>query len=168
MSGDINRPGYCETEMGITLRELIEDFGQGMKDGKKFKAALLGGAAGTFVDKTILDSSMTYDGLKKKGAILGSGAVMVLAEDRSIYEMTISILEFFRHESCGKCVPCRVGTRLLTDMIAKAGKKKSARQKMLGRMVEEARFMAEASLCPLGQSPILPLESLMRYFPNDF
>jgi NADH:ubiquinone oxidoreductase subunit F (NADH-binding) len=168
LSGDINRPGYCETEMGITLRELIEDFGQGMKDGKKFKAALLGGAAGTFVDKTVLDTSMTYDNLKKKGAVLGSGAVMVLAEDRSIYEMTVSILEFFRHESCGKCVPCRIGTRLLTDMIAEMGKKKSGRQKMLGRMIDEARFMAEVSLCPLGQSPIMALESLARYFKKDF
>ncbi len=154
--------------MGISLRELIEDFGQGMKDGKKFKAALLGGAAGTFVDKTVLDSSMTYDALKKKGAVLGSGAVMILAEDRSIYDMTVSILEFFRHESCGKCAPCRVGTRLLTDMIARAGKRKSGRQKMLGRMVEEARFMAETSLCPLGQSPIMALESLVRYFKKDF
>jgi len=169
LSGDINRPGYCETEMGITLRELIEDFGQGMREGKKFKAALLGGAAGTFVDKTVLDTSMTYDNLKKKGAVLGSGAVMVLAEDRSIYDMSVSILEFFRHESCGKCVPCRVGTRLLTDMIAEVGmKKKSARQEMLGRMVDEARFMAETSLCPLGQSPIMPLESLARYFKKDF
>jgi NADH:ubiquinone oxidoreductase subunit F (NADH-binding) len=168
LSGDINRPGYCETEMGITLRELIEDFGQGMKDGKKFKAALLGGAAGTFVDKTVLDTSMTYDNLKKKGAVLGSGAVMVLAEDRSIFEMTVSILEFFRHESCGKCVPCRIGTRLLTDMIAELGKKKSGRQKMLARMIDEARFMAEVSLCPLGQSPIMALESLARYFKKDF
>lgn len=168
LSGDISRPGYCETEMGITLRELLEDFGLGMKDGKQFKAALLGGAAGTFVDKTVLDSPMTYDGLKKKGAVLGSGAVMVLAEDRSLYDMSVSILEFFGHESCGKCVPCRIGTRLLTDMIAKVGKKKSARQKMLGKMVDEARFMADASLCPLGQSPIMPLESLARYFKKDF
>jgi NADH:ubiquinone oxidoreductase subunit F (NADH-binding) len=104
--------------MGITLRELIEGFGQGMKDGKKFKAALLGGAAGTFVDKSVIDTAMTYDNLKKKGAVLGSGAVMVLADDRSLYDMIVSILEFFRHESCGKCVPCRVGTQLLTDMIA--------------------------------------------------
>ena len=169
LSGDINRPGYCETEMGITLRELIEDFGQGMRDGKKFKAALLGGAAGTFVNKTVLDTFMTYDNLKKKGAVLGSGAVMVLAGDRSIYDMSVSILEFFRHESCGKCVPCRVGTRLLTDMIAEVGnKKKSARQEMLGRMVDEARFMAAASLCPLGQSPVMSLESLMRYLKKDF
>jgi NADH-quinone oxidoreductase subunit F len=94
--------------------------------------------------------------------------VMVLAEDRSIYEMTVSILEFFRHESCGKCVPCRIGTRLLTDMIAEMAKKKSGRQKMLARMIDEARFMAEVSLCPLGQSPIMALESLARYFKKDF
>ena len=169
LSGDINRPGYCETEMGITLRELIEHFGQGMKDGKNFKAALLGGAAGTFVDETVLDTPMTYDSLKKKGAVLGSGAVMVLAEGRSVYDMTVSILEFFRHESCGKCVPCRVGTQLLTDMIAEAGlTKASTRQEILGRMVDEARFMAATSLCPLGQSPIMSLESLARYFSKDF
>ncbi len=169
LSGDVNRPGYCETEMGITLRELLEDFGLGMKNGKQFKAALLGGAAGTFVDKTVLDTPMTYDGLKRKGAVLGSGAVMVLAEERSLYDMTVSILEFFRHESCGKCVPCRVGTQLLTDMITEVEMNTaSARQKMLSKMVDEARFMADASLCPLGQSPILPLESLTRYFKNNF
>lgn len=169
LSGDINRPGYCETEMGITLRELIEDFGNGMRPGKKFKAALLGGAAGTFVDSTVLDTAMTYDNLKKKGAVLGSGAVMVLAEDRSLYEMSVSILEFFRHESCGKCVPCRVGTRLLTDMIAEVDTREtSKRQEILARMIDEARFMARTSLCPLGQSPILPLESLAQYFNADF
>ena len=169
LSGDINQPGYCETEMGITLRELIEVFGQGMKDGKAFKAALLGGAAGTFVDQTVLDTSMTYDNLKKKGAILGSGAVMVLSEDRSIYDMCVSILDFFKHESCGKCIPCRVGTQVLTDMIAEVKlETNSVRQEMLDRMVGEAHFMAATSLCPLGQSPLLPLESLTRYFKEEF
>ena len=162
LSGDINRPGYYETEMGITLRELIYGFGGGIRDGKLLKAALLGGAAGTFVDDTILDVSMTYDNLKKKGAVLGSGAVMVVSNERSLYDLTVSILGFFKNESCGKCVPCRVGTQLLTDMITEA-KSEDLRLDILDKMVVEARFMAQTSLCPLGQSPILPLESLSKF-----
>lgn len=167
LSGDINKPGYYETEMGVTLRELIEEFGGGMKDGKSFKAALLGGAAGTFVDETVLDGSMTYDDLKKMGAVLGSGAVVVISDERSLYDITVSVLHFFMHESCGKCVPCRIGTQLLTDMILEA-KKEGDRGDLLGKMVDEARYMAQTSLCPLGQSPILPLESLSRFFGHSF
>jgi len=117
VSGDVVNPGFFEVEMGTTLRQLIFDLAGGIKDGKSLKAVLIGGAAGTFVDETVLDTPTGFDSLKEKGAVLGSGAIMVLAGDKSIPMVTRSILEFFKHESCGKCVPCRVGTDRLARMI---------------------------------------------------
>lgn len=168
ISGDVNNPGYFETEMGVTLRELIYDLAGGIKDGKAFKAAILGGAAGTFVDDSILDTPMGFDTLKEKGAVLGSGAIMVLSDDRSIFDMTYSILKFFKHESCGKCVPCRVGTSQLMMIMDKVKHNGMNRVEALNELLVEAEFMAKASLCPLGQSPIIPIRSLKQFFENQF
>lgn len=167
LSGRINKPGCYEAELGTTLRQLIEEQGEGMADGAPFKAALLGGAAGTFVDQSMLDEPMCYDGLREKGATLGSGAVIVLAEGDSVRDLLFNCLRFFKHESCGKCVPCRVGTALLVkrgESLLKNGRDKGA---LLNDMLDEARSMAATSLCPLGQSPILPLESAKRYFDKE-
>lgn len=168
ISGDVNNPGYFEVEMGITLRELIYDFAGGMKEGMEFQAALTGGAAGTFVDASVLDTPMGFDSLKEKGAILGSGAVIVLGHKRSIPVMTASIMEFFKHESCGKCVPCRVGMSQLVRLIHENNSGDGGDGSLLAEMIAEAEYMAKTSLCPLGQSPILPLRSLDRYFADRF
>ncbi|MFP4489646.1 MAG: NADH-quinone oxidoreductase subunit NuoF [Bacteroidales bacterium] len=168
ISGDVNNPGFFEVEMGITLRELIYDFAGGMKEGIEFQAALTGGAAGTFVDASVLDTPMGFDSLKEKGAVLGSGAVIVLGHERSIPEMTASIMEFFKHESCGKRVPCRVGMSQLVRLIHDNNEGKGGGGRLLAEMIAEAEYMARTSLCPLGQSPILPLRSLDRYYANRF
>ncbi|MGC9375203.1 MAG: NADH-quinone oxidoreductase subunit NuoF [Bacteroidales bacterium] len=168
ISGDVNKPGYYETTMGVTLRSLINDLAGGMKDNKKFKAALLGGAAGTFVNETVLDTPMGFDSLKEKGAVLGSGAIIVMSEERSIFDMAYSILEFFKHESCGKCVPCRVGTAQLMILMDKAKENPSKKPQILDQLLYEADYMAKNSLCPLGQSPILPIKSLKQYFQHQF
>jgi NADH:ubiquinone oxidoreductase subunit F (NADH-binding) len=168
ISGDVNNPGYFETEMGVSLRELIFEFAGGIKDGKKFKAAILGGAAGTFVDESVLDTPMGYDTLKEKGAVLGSGAIMVMSEDRSILDMTHSILKFFKHESCGKCVPCRVGMPQMLLLLKQAKDNPEDRKRILDLLLVEAEYMANSSLCPLGQSPIIPIRSLKQYFENQF
>ncbi|MFP4620107.1 MAG: NADH-quinone oxidoreductase subunit NuoF [Bacteroidales bacterium] len=169
ISGDIEKPGFYEVLMGTTLRQLIDDLAGGMKDGKKFQAAILGGAAGTFVNESVLDTPMAFETLKEKGAILGSGAVMVMEESRSLYDMMRSILEFFEHESCGKCVPCRVGTRLLVMMLEEVKERKDGnRAEMLGKMKVEAEYMQKASLCPLGGSPVLPIGSAVQYFKEKF
>ncbi len=167
ISGQINKPGNYELELGVTLRQLIEDMAGGMKDGKPFKAALLGGAAGTFVDSSMLDERMTYDNLREKDATLGSGAVIVLAEGDSIYDILQNCLRFFRHESCGKCVPCRVGTSLLVRKGVELLNGHSEKMLILQEMEKEAELMAKTSLCPLGQSPILPLKSATRYFAEE-
>jgi NADH:ubiquinone oxidoreductase subunit F (NADH-binding) len=169
ISGDIEKPGYYEVSMGITLRQLIDELAGGMKNGSHFKAALLGGAAGTFVNSSVLDTPMGFDSLKEKGATLGSGAVMVMNKDRSVFDMTDSILEFFKHESCGKCVPCRVGTSLLVKIMKQAKEKESGhRTEFLEKMKSEAQYMQENSLCPLGGSPILPIGSVDQYFKEIF
>lgn len=164
VSGQVSKPGYYEVELGITLRQLIDDLCGGMLDGKPFKAALLGGAAGTFVDASMLDEKMTYDNLKEKGATLGSGAVIVMAEEDSVYEVLHSCLRFFKHESCGKCVPCRVGTTLMVKDLEKLKNGVKDKEALVQKLVKDSKMIASTSLCPLGQSPILPMESAARYF----
>jgi len=168
ISGDVKKPGYYETEMGVSLRELIYDFAGGIKDNKDFYAAILGGAAGTFVNETVLDTPMAYDTLKEKGAVLGSGAIMIMSEGRSLFDMTNSILEFFKHESCGKCVPCRIGMPQLLLIMENVKNNKLERLEALNLLLNESEYMAKSSLCPLGQSPILPIKSLKQYFENQF
>lgn len=168
ISGDVNKPGYYETTMGVTLRQLIDVLAGGIKDNKKFKAAILGGAAGTFVDESVLDTPMGFDTLKEKGAVLGSGAIIVMSEERSVFDMTYSILEFFKHESCGKCVPCRVGTVQLMLLMDKAKENPSEKKEILEQLLYEADYIAKNSLCPLGQSPILPIMSIKQFFQHQF
>ena len=167
VSGDVNKPGAYETQMGISLKQLIDELCGGMKNGKPFKAAIIGGAAGTFIDDSVLDTPMGYDSLKEKGAILGSGAVMVMDEERDLDKMLASIMDFFKHESCGKCVPCRVGT---AQLVVRAGQLANSQngQKVaiLEDMLYEAEYMAKNSLCPLGQSPVIPIKSMVRFFKN--
>ncbi len=167
VSGQISKPGYYEVELGITSRQLIDDLCGGMLDGKPFKAALLGGAAGTFVDSSMLDEKMTYDNLKEKGATLGSGAVIVMAEEDSVYEVLHSCLRFFKHESCGKCVPCRVGTTLMLKDLEKLKNGIKDKEVLVQKLVKDSKMIAATSLCPLGQSPILPMVSAARYFTNE-
>ena len=163
ISGQINKPGCYELPMGATLEQLIELAG-GMRDGRPFKAALLGGAAGTFVDSSMLKERMTYDNLKEKGATLGSGAVIVLAEEDSVEQILHNCLRFFRHESCGKCVPCRTGTTMLVKRSEQLLKGDADSKTLVRQMLQESELMAATSLCPLGQSPILPMKSAARYF----
>jgi len=168
IGGDVNKPGYAEVEMGVSLRHLIFDHAGGISEGRPFKAALLGGAAGTFVPETLLDVSMDFEALKKVGAVLGSGAVIVMAEGRSILALLDSILRFFQHESCGKCIPCRVGTRHLVGLIDRLKTGLGNPSADIEALVHQSRMMAKTSLCPLGQSPTLPIDSAVRYFRDDF
>lgn len=160
VSGNVNNPGVYELPFGVTLRELIFNFAGGMKDGYVFKGALLGGAAGTFVDDSFLDIPLAYETLKKEGATLGSGAVIVVDDHTNMVSFIQSILSFFKHESCGKCVPCRIGTTLLNDRIHKL----PLTEEDLNWLLSQAEYMSKYSLCPLGQSPILPLKSVVKYF----
>jgi NADH:ubiquinone oxidoreductase subunit F (NADH-binding) len=166
ISGPVKKPGYYEVGMGTTLYDLIFGLAGGMVEGKKFRAAILGGAAGTFVDESVLETPMDYDTLKGIGATLGSGAIIVMDETMSIWEVLFSILRFFEHESCGKCVPCRVGSRHLLTLMKDIRDNTNGRESLIQELVMQAEIMDKTSLCPLGQSHILPIRSAVRYFPQ--
>lgn len=164
ISGDVNKPGFYEFPMGVTLKELIYDVANGVNDGKPFGAALIGGAAGTFASEQHMDVPMDYDKLREVGLTLGSGAVIVMDDTRDLNQVMLSILRFFKHESCGKCIPCRVGTTQLYNLLNEnltQGNFDPA--KVYPELIRQAGMIAKTSLCPLGQSPILPLKSLWEH-----
>ena len=165
--GHVEYPGLIETDMGTPLREIIFSFGGGIKGGKKFKAALLGGAAGVFLSEPLLDVKMDFENLKESKAVLGSGAVLVMNEDTSIVDMLFSIAKFFAHESCGQCAPCRIGTRQILNIVYRirrgAGKKGDPQT-----LLQLAETMFKSSLCPLGQSLIMPVKSALENFKDEF
>ncbi|MCU0235703.1 MAG: NADH-quinone oxidoreductase subunit NuoF [Acidobacteria bacterium] len=165
--GHVEYPGLIETDMGTSLREIIFSFGGGIKGGKKFKAALLGGAAGVFLPEPLLDVKMDFESLKENKAVLGSGAVLVMNEDTSIVDMLFSIAKFFAHESCGQCSPCRIGTQQILQIIYRIRQGKG----LPGdpeTMLNLAETMFKSSLCPLGQSLIMPIKSALEHFPEEF
>lgn len=165
--GHVNFPGLIEVPMGTTLREIIFSFGGGIRDGKKFKAALVGGAAGVFLNESFLDTKMDYDNLKEYNAVLGSGAILVMNDETNIVDMLYSIIRFFKYESCGQCVPCRVGTSELFEIISKFRKGEGI-ESDLNKMVSISQTMFLTSLCPLGQSLILPVKTAIENFRKNF
>ncbi|MBN2345637.1 MAG: NADH-quinone oxidoreductase subunit NuoF, partial [Candidatus Aminicenantes bacterium] len=165
--GHVEYPGLVETDMGTPLREIIFGYGGGIKGGKKFKAALLGGAAGVFVPEKLLDVKMDFESLKEHKAVLGSGAVLVMDETASIADMLFSIAKFFAHESCGQCVPCRVGTRQVLEIIYRI-RRGRGREGDAATMLHLAETMFKSSLCPLGQSLVMPVKSALEHFKEEF
>ena len=165
--GDVQLPGLCEVDMGTTLRDIITEFGGGMKDGKKFKAALVGGAAGVFLPDKMLDVNMDFNSLKDYAAVLGSGAILVMNDTVDIVDMLWSVIRFFRHESCGKCSPCANGNELLFKMIddIRFGRGK---EEYLDQMIHLSEMMVGSCFCALGQSLLMPVKSAIENFKEDF
>lgn len=163
LSGAVVHAGVVEAPMGATLRQLIFEIGGGVAQGKQFLAALVGGAAGVFLGEDMLDVPLEYDSLASHGAVLGSGAILVLDESCRVAPLLADILHFFRHESCGQCVPCRVGTVRLVEVMDRflAG---AGTEEDLDLMLDTAQTMKQTSLCPLGQSPYPMLKSALDYF----
>ncbi len=165
--GDVAHPGLCEVDMGSTLRTIINDYAGGMKKGFRFKAALVGGAAGVFLPDRLLDVKMDFSSLNQYAAVLGSGAIMVMNEHQSIVDILWSILRFFRHESCGKCAPCKNGTQQLYRLITKI-KKGEGTMEDVDLMLTIAETMQQTSFCALGQSPIMGIRSAIENFKDEF
>jgi NADH:ubiquinone oxidoreductase subunit F (NADH-binding)/(2Fe-2S) ferredoxin len=165
--GDVINAGLIEVEMGTPLREIIFQYGGGIKDGKKFKCALIGGAAGAFLGEEMLDVKMDFENLKEYKAVLGSGAILVMNESACIVDMLKSILRFFEHESCGRCTPCRVGTKRLVEIINRFANLEGSEED-IDEMVNISLVMKDTSFCPLGQSVHLPVVSAIRYFKDEF
>ncbi|MCX7027625.1 MAG: NADH-quinone oxidoreductase subunit NuoF [Spirochaetes bacterium] len=165
--GHVEFPGLIEVEMGTPLREIIFSYGGGISGGKKFKAALLGGASGVFLPERLLDVHMDFESLKENKAVLGSGAVLVMNEDTSIVDILFSILKFYAHESCGRCAPCRIGCRQLLNLAWKLRQGKGLPED-IGTMLRLAEVMLSSSLCPMGQSVITPVKSAIENFRDEF
>jgi len=166
VTGCVNQPGAFEAPLGVTLREIIERYGGGLRPGSRFKAALTGGAAGSFVPASMLDVPIDFDSWRN-GLVLGSGPVIILDETASIPRVLTSVLHFFEMESCGKCTPCREGTREARRLSERVVNRFGAP----GDLVELKRLAQQmnlTSLCGLGQSTALPIESALRHFAREF
>jgi NADH-quinone oxidoreductase subunit F len=164
--GHVATPGLVETEMGTTLRDIIFDYGGGMSGGRQFKGALVGGAAGAFLGPDMLDVQMDFVNLKEYAAALGSGAILVMNEDTSMIDMLKNVLHFFKHESCGHCVPCRLGTARLVDIVDRIAAGEGT-QGDVSELLKISGVMRDTSFCPLGQSPYMPISSCLKYFRDE-
>ncbi len=160
--GHVRRPGLIEVSAGVTLREIIEEYAGGMSAGS-FKMAQLGGTAGDVLGPEMLDVPMDYDSMQKVGHVLGSGAILIMNESVETADFLYSCMQFFKHESCGNCNPCRNGLKVLCDIVGRlrAGQGYPGD---LALMEEVCMTLKSSAFCPLGQSPAAPLMSALRYF----
>ena len=165
ISGHVKEVGVIEAPMGITLREIITEYARGMRDGK-FKMAQVGGTAGAILGEDMLDVPLDYTSLKEKGLVLGSGSILVMNETTCAVDMLKCFLNFFKRESCGKCIPCRVGTEKLLQ-LATAISQRKGKEADIDLMLHTAKVMQKTSLCALGQSPILPIYTILKYFKEE-
>lgn len=167
LAGKINNSGLIEVPMGMSLREIIFEIGGGIPGGMAFKAAQTGGPSGGCIPAEHLDTKMDYESLVSLGSIMGSGGLIVMDETSDMVDVARFFMEFCMDESCGKCVPCRVGTKMMFDLLTKICTKKALPQD-LERLEELAVFVKETSLCGLGMSAPNPLLSTLRYFRNEY
>jgi len=163
LSGSVERPGLYEFEFGVTLRQVIDAAG-GVSDGRPLKAVLLGGAAGSFVGPDSLDTPLTFEAMRAIGATLGSGVVLVLDDTVDITSLLRRIAQFFRDESCGQCVPCRVGTVRQEEVLARMvrGTPFGSVSQELALLEDIGAVARDASICGLGQTAISAVQSAVR------
>ena len=167
LGGKINNTGLVEVPMGTTLRHIIEEIGGGIPNGKKFKAAQTGGPSGGCIPAHLIDTPIDYDNLMAIGSMMGSGGLIVMDEDTCMVDIARFFLDFTVDESCGKCTPCRVGTKRLLELLDKiiAG---NGELEDLDRMEELCNYIKSASLCGLGQTAPNPVLSTLRYFRDEY
>lgn len=165
--GDVCNTGLIEVPLGTTLREVIYSIGGGIADGKKFKAVQVGGPSGGCIPEEFLDTPIDYSSLNMAGAIMGSGGMVIMDEESCMVDVAHYFLKFTQNESCGKCVPCRLGTKqmldILTDITEGRGQSSD-----IGLLKELAEAIKAASLCGLGQGSPNPVLTTLRYFLNEY
>ena len=167
LGGKITNTGLVEVPMGTTLREVVEEIGGGIPNGKKFKAAQTGGPSGGCIPAELIDTPIDYDNLIAIGSMMGSGGLIVMDEDTCMVDLARFFLDFTVDESCGKCTPCRVGTKRLLEILDKiiAG---NGEMEDLDRLEELSNYIKSASLCGLGQTAPNPVLSTLRYFRDEY
>ncbi|MBQ8395542.1 MAG: NADH-quinone oxidoreductase subunit NuoF [Oscillospiraceae bacterium] len=167
LGGKIKNTGLVEVPMGTPLRTIIEDIGGGIPNGKKFKAAQTGGPSGGCIPAEHLDIPIDYDNLLAIGSMMGSGGLIVMDEDNCMVDIAKFFLEFTADESCGKCTPCRVGTKRLLELLTKITDGKGTLED-LDKMEQLCYYIKANSLCGLGQSAPNPVLSTLRYFKDEY
>ncbi|WP_213698917.1 NADH-quinone oxidoreductase subunit NuoF [Acetomicrobium sp.] len=167
LTGKITNTGLIEVPMGITIREIIYELGGGILNGKEFKAVQIGGPSGGCLTKEHLDLPIDYESLTGAGAIMGSGGLVVMDEDTCMVDVARFFLEFTQRESCGKCVPCREGTKQMLLMLEKICKGEGTLED-LSKLEELAYMVKETSLCGLGQTAPNPVITTIRYFRDEY
>ena len=167
LTGNIKNAGLIEVPMGTTLREVIFDIGGGMRDGKKFKAVQIGGPSGGCLTEEHLDLPLDFDSLKKAGAIIGSGGLVVMDEKTCMVEVARFFMNFTQNESCGKCVPCREGTKRMLEILERivAGDGRDGDIELLQELGE---MISDMALCGLGKTAAGPVLSTIKYFRNEY
>ena len=167
LGGKITNTGLVEVPMGTTLREVIEEIGGGIPNGKKFKAAQTGGPSGGCIPASLIDTPIDYDNLTAIGCMMGSGGLIVMDEDNCMVDIAKFFLEFTVDESCGKCTPCRVGTRRLLEILEKiiSG---NGEMEDLDRLEELCEYIKSASLCGLGQTAPNPVIATLKFFREEY
>ena len=167
LAGNVNNTGLIEVPMGTTLREVVYDVGGGIKGGRKFKAVQTGGPAGGCLPESALDTPVDYDSLVAAGSIMGSGGMIVMDESSCMVDVARYFIEFTQDESCGKCTPCREGTKRMLEMLERitAGKGKEGDVEKLLRLADTVR---KASLCGLGQAAPNPVVSTITHFRHEY
>ncbi len=167
LTGEVNNTGLIEVPMGTTLREIVFDIGGGIRGGKKFKAVQIGGPSGGCLTEEHLDLPMDYDNLIAAGAMVGSGGLVVMNEDTCIVEVARFFMNFTQNESCGKCVPCREGTKNMLKILERIVKGKGE-MKDLETLEELAVAVKDGSLCGLGKTAPNPVLSTLKYFRDEY
>jgi NADH-quinone oxidoreductase subunit F/NAD(P)H dehydrogenase (quinone)/NADP-reducing hydrogenase subunit HndC len=167
LSGDVNNIGLVEVPMGTSLRKLIFDIGGGIPKKKKFKAVQLGGPSGGCVPEEHLDTPVDYEAIAKVGAIMGSGGVIIMDEDTCMVDMARFFMDFIQDESCGKCTPCREGTRRLLQILEKISEGRGESGD-IETMETLSAVIKESALCGLGQTGPNPVLSTLRYFRDEY
>ncbi len=167
LAGKVNRGGLIEVPMGITVRQIVEEIGGGVQNGKKFKAVQIGGPSGGCVPQELYDTPIDYESLLEVGAMMGSGGLVVLDEDDCMVDIAHYFLSFTQNESCGKCTFCRVGTRRMLDIMTKIKTGKGT-EKDIDELEYLAGWTKKGSLCGLGKSAPNPILSTLRYFREEY
>ncbi|MBE0536891.1 MAG: FAD-dependent oxidoreductase [Phycisphaerae bacterium] len=167
LAGAIKNSGLVEVPVGTTLGELIYDIGEGVGDGKEFKAAQIGGPSGGCIPRQHLNVPLDYESLNELGAIMGSGGLVVMDEDSCMVDVARFFLEFVQEESCGKCVPCRVGTKRMLEILTRICEGRG-KESDIDTLIELGNQIKDTALCGLGQSAPNPVLSTIRYFRNEY
>ena len=167
LGGKVNNVGLVEVPMGTTLRELIYDIGGGIPNGKKFKAIQTGGPSGGCLTEDFLDEPIDFDNLVAKGSMMGSGGAIVMDEDNCMVDVAKFYMEFICDESCGKCSPCRIGTKRMLEILTRITEGQGTMED-LEALEELSTTVKTNSLCALGQTAANPINSTLSHFRDEY